>query len=36
MQAKRQLTWQQFYQRYIERGPAPVQVLTILGRRLAP
>ena len=35
MQAKRQPAWQGFYQRYLERGMAPVQVLTILARKLA-
>jgi len=35
MQAKRQPAWQGVYQRYLERGMAPVQVLTILARKLA-
>lgn len=35
MQAKRQPAWQQFYQRYIDRGLAPIQVLNILARKLA-
>jgi len=35
MQAKRQPAWQGFYQRYIERGMAKVQALTILARKLA-
>lgn len=35
MHAKRQKTWQAFYQRYIDRGLANVQVLTILARKLA-
>lgn len=35
MHAKRQKTWQAFYQRYIDRGLSNVQVLTILARKLA-
>ena len=35
MQAKRQPAWEGFYQRYIERGMAKVQALTILARKLA-
>lgn len=35
MHAKRKTPWQAFYQRYIDRGFAPVQVLTILARKLA-
>jgi len=35
VQAKRQAAWQGIYQRCNERGMAPVQVLTILARKLA-
>ncbi len=35
MQAKRQPAWEQLYQRYIDRGLAPIQVLNILARKLA-
>lgn len=35
MHAKRKEPWHDYYQRYIDRGFAPVQVLTILARKLA-
>jgi len=35
MHAKRKEIWREFYDRHINRGLAPVQVLTILARKLA-
>lgn len=35
MQAKRQPAWQGFYQRYLDRGLAPIQIFVILARKLA-
>lgn len=35
MQAKRQPVWQGFYQRYLDRGLAAIQVFNILARKLA-
>lgn len=35
MQAKRQPAWQEFFQRYLERGLSAIQALNILARKLA-